>query len=307
MALLDGRVVLVNSGGGELQREMACALAEHGAVVAVCGPLLRRRSKGSGMPVGSESDAGEKTACRGVDPKFAAGDTGTWEGARAAVEEVASRYGKVDVLVNCPGPVQSGSFATLEPRQWTNILRVVLKSAFCCTRAVVPHMQRQGWGRLLHVLPSQVLFGSGRQAGANAACMAVVGLSRNAGIELEGFGITSNCIAVHGVSRRGAARQGSAGEDRTAESGPAAAEVGRTVGALATFLASERAGAISGQIFGVYGKEILLFSQSRIARSVHRAGGWDAESLREVVEPAMAAHFTPLREPAGGIAWAPLT
>ncbi len=305
MAMLEGRVAVVNGGLDGLGREVACSFAEQGALVVTCGPVLRERSRGSKEPVCA--GAAEKIPCGQGGVVRAAGDTGTWEGAQAVVEKAVSQHGKVDILVNVSGPVQSGSFFSLSPGKWAATLRALLKSAFCCTRAVVPHMQRQGRGRLVHVLPSEALFGSGRQAAAHAAFMALVGLSRNAAIELEGFGITSNCIAVHGGSRKRPERQGNAGEgSRRVDAGSPAAEAGRTCGALAAFLASDRAGAVSGQILGAYGREILLFSQSRIARSVHRAEGWDTESLECVIEPAMAAHFTPLREPAGGIGWPPL-
>lgn len=305
MAMLEGRVALVNGGWEELKREVACAFAEQGALVVMGGPDLRRRSTGSKESAGA--DTSEEILGGKGSVVAAAGDTGAWEGAQTVVEKTVSRHGKVDILVNVCRPVRSGSFFTLSPGRWTTILREVVKSAFCCTRAVAPHMQRQGHGRLLHVLPTEALFGFGRQAAANAAFMALVGLSRNAGIELEGFGITSNCLAVHVGSRKRAEGQGNAGEGWRADAESPDAEAGRTCGALAAFLASDRAGAISGQIFGVTGREILLFSQSRIARSVHRAEGWDTESLKRVIEPAMAAHFTPLREPAGGIGWAPLS
>lgn len=305
MAMLDGRVALVNGGWEGLKREVALAFAEQGAFVVMGGSDLRRRSTGSKKFVGA--DTSEEILGGKGNVVAAAGDTGAWEGAQTVVEKVVSRHGKVDILVNVCGPVRSGSFFALSPGRWSTIVQAVLKSAFCCTRAVAPHMQRQGRGRLLHVLPTEALFGFGRQSAANAAFMALVGLSRNAGIELEGFGITSNCVAVHVGSRKRAEGRGNDGEGLRAGAEAPAAEAGRTCGALAAFLASDRAGAISGQIFGVYGREILLFSQSRIARSVHRAEGWDVESLTRVIEPAMAAHFTPLREPAAGIGWAPLS
>jgi NAD(P)-dependent dehydrogenase (short-subunit alcohol dehydrogenase family) len=303
MGTLDGLVALVNSGRDRLGMEMARALAGQGAAVVLSG-LFGRRSEGPRQTTGGGAPDEGLALDGGIE--VAAGDTATLEGAQAVVEKVLSRHGKVDILVNDPGAVRAGSFQALRPRQWERILQAVLKSAFCCVRAAAPQMQRQGRGRLVHVLPSEALFGCGKQSAANAAFMALVGLSRNAGIELERFGITSNCIAIHGAGRGRAERKGPPEEARAVELGYGGSEVGRTAGALAVFLASDRAAAISGQIFGVYGKEILLFSQSRIARSVHRADGWDLKSLEKALEPALAAHFTPLRGLAAGIGWGPL-
>ena len=60
------------------------------------------------------------------------------------------------------------------------------------------------------------------------------------------------------------------------------------------FLASDAASGLSGQIFGVEGKEIFLFSQPRIQRSMHNSEGWTVERLSEVFESTMGPHFTPL-------------
>lgn len=304
MGMLDGLVALVNSGRGRFGMEIARALAGQGAAVVLSG-LHGARLEAPGETTGG--GVPEEGLVGGGGIEVAAGDTATLEGAKAVVGKVLSGYGKVDVLVNDPGPVRAAFFQTLRPREWERILQAVLKSAFCCIRVAAPYMQKQGRGRLLHVLPSEALFGSGRQAAAHAAFMALAGLSRNAGIELEGFGITSNCIAIHGAGRGGAERKGLSEKVRTSAFGSGGSEAGRTAGALAVFLASDRAAAVSGQIFGVYGNEILLLSQSRIARSVHRADGWDMESLEKTLEPALAAHFTPLRGPALGIGWAPMT
>jgi hypothetical protein len=65
-------------------------------------------------------------------------------------------------------------------------------------------------------------------------------------------------------------------------------------GPLTVFLASDAASRLSGQIFGVEGKEVFLFSQSRILRSMHNSEGWTVQRLSEVFEATMRPYFTPL-------------
>jgi hypothetical protein len=60
------------------------------------------------------------------------------------------------------------------------------------------------------------------------------------------------------------------------------------------FLASERAAGITGQLFGVRGKEIYTFSQPRVVRSIHNAEGWSARVLADLLEPTFEQHLTPL-------------
>jgi hypothetical protein len=66
------------------------------------------------------------------------------------------------------------------------------------------------------------------------------------------------------------------------------------VSPLVVFLASERAGGITGQVFGVRGKEIYTYSQPRVSRSIHRHEGWTARDLARVVETTFKQHLTPL-------------
>ena len=75
---------------------------------------------------------------------------------------------------------------------------------------------------------------------------------------------------------------------------------------LAVYLASDAAAAVTGQIFGVRGDEIFLFSQSRPVRSVHRDGGWTPESIADHAMPAMKANFYPLDRSQDVFTWDPL-
>jgi len=138
----------------------------------------------------------------------------------------------------------------------------------------LPHMRKQGQGRLIHLVLPEGFVGGAGHTHHGAAEMAVVGLSRNAAIEMERFHVTSNCVVPF---------CGVAGGSEPADPAP-----------LAVFLASDAASGLSGQTFGVEGKEVILFSQSRIQRSMHNSEGWTVERLCEVFEPTMRPYFTPL-------------
>jgi hypothetical protein len=75
---------------------------------------------------------------------------------------------------------------------------------------------------------------------------------------------------------------------------------------LAVFLASDAAADVSGQIFGVRANEIFLFSQNRPLRSVHRDGGWTAETVAAQAMPALRAHFYPLERSQDVFRWDPV-
>ena len=80
----------------------------------------------------------------------------------------------------------------------------------------------------------------------------------------------------------------------------------RDIAPLAVYLASEDAAHVSGQIFGVRGKEIFVFSQPRPVRSVHHADGWTPEQLAEVFGGTLGHHLTPLESSAQYFSYDPL-
>jgi hypothetical protein len=131
----------------------------------------------------------------------------------------------------------------------------------------------------------------------------MVGLSRQIAVEMQGRNVTSNCVAPFAWTR-------------IPESIPAVTEEIREgverlfqhmtpedISPLVVFLATEQAGGINGQILGVRGKEIYVFSQPRVVRSLHSAGGWTQEGLEGTLEATLKPHFTPLDNSITYFAW----
>ena len=75
---------------------------------------------------------------------------------------------------------------------------------------------------------------------------------------------------------------------------------------LAVFLGSDAAQAVNGQVFSVRNNEISLFSQNRPLRSVHRGEGWNLESLRDHMLPALKPSFYPLERSGDVMSWDPI-
>jgi NAD(P)-dependent dehydrogenase (short-subunit alcohol dehydrogenase family) len=135
-------------------------------------------------------------------------------------------------------------------------------------------MRKQRQGRLIHLVSSEALVGNAGYSHHGALQMAVIGLSRNAAIEMERYQVTSNCIVPF--------------------SGPADVSDPADAAPLAVFLASDASHGLSGQIFGVRGREIFLLSQPRIQRSIHNSEGWTVDRLSETFESTLRPFFTPL-------------
>ncbi len=292
MGMLDGKTAVVTGAGRGIGRGIALHLAREGAHVVVNDP------GGSVQGEGGDQSVAEQVAAeiRALGGRAAANtdSVATWEGGQAIIQAALDHFGSIDILVNNAGILRDRFIYQMSEEEWDAVISVHLKGSFNCTRAAAPYMRKNKWGRVLFMTSTAGFIGTIGQCNYAAAKMGMLGLSRNIAIELQGFNITSNCIAPFAWTR-------------IPDSIPAANEkvqknidrlfkhmTPEDISPLAVFLASEQAGGISGQIFGVRGKEIYLFNQPRVTRSLHSAGGWTAEALSTLLEPTFKPHLTPL-------------
>ena len=261
MGMLDGKVTAVTNAGRGMGREIALLMAEEGArVVAHDAEGLVREITERG---------GEGVACSTV--------LTTWEGSQGLVQAAMDHFGRLDILVNHMNPRearQNRMISEISRQEWEWGAQAHLKASFLCTRAALPCMRKQKQGRLIHLISSEAVAGAVGHTQDGAIQMAVVGLSRNAAIEMERYCVTSNCIVPC--------------------NSPGYVSDPADVAPLTVFLGSDEAKGLSGQIFGVRGREIFLFSQSRIQRSIHHSQGWTVDRLSGIFESTMLPYFTPL-------------
>jgi 3-oxoacyl-[acyl-carrier protein] reductase len=112
-----------------------------------------------------------------------------------AVEEIHRNVGSVDVMVNNAAhrPHQAIDDITLE--DWNHVLETNLTGAFLCTRAVIPDMIEQGWGRIISISGIDAYFGKPQRLHVVSTKAGIIGFSRALAQELAEHGITSNCVS----------------------------------------------------------------------------------------------------------------
>ncbi len=138
---LAGKVALVTGSSKGIGRSIALALAREGCRVVVNG---RSRPE-------IEATLAELRKT-GAEGHAAVADVAGAEGARRVVQEAVARFGTVHVLVNNAGGIgRFGSFEELTDEEWTAVLDLNLLSAVRVTRAALPFMQKQRWGRVINV------------------------------------------------------------------------------------------------------------------------------------------------------------
>ncbi len=211
----------------------------------------------------------DEAACTGTVKEIAdvggralavSADVSKSDDVKAAVERVAEELGGPTVLVNNAGVIRDNLLFKMTDNDWDTVIGVHLRGAFLMTRAVQKHMVDQRWGRVVNLSSSSALGNRG-QVNYSAAKAGMQGFTKTLAIELGPFGITANAIApgfiATDMTAATAARMGVPFEDfqkAAAERIPVrrvgqGADVAHTI----SFLVSDGAGFVSGQVIYVAG------------------------------------------------------
>jgi len=171
------------------------------------------------------------------------------------VDETVSVFGGVHILVNNAGFPRDKYLVKMSEEDWDLVIGLMLKGAFLASRAVMPHLIQQGWGRVINI-SSRAHFGNPTQANYAAAKAGLIGLAKALSLEEGRYGITVNCVAP-GFMETEMIRALATYEtikERALQAQPIK-RVGlpADVADAVAFLASERAGFISGEVLHVTG------------------------------------------------------
>lgn len=181
---LDGRAALITGGSRGLGKAMARGFAEHGARVMICSRNGNELELAAGE-IGEGLEAGIF---------YEVADMGNRESVDQLADRALEVFGTVDILVNNAGMNHPQAIDEVDDGKWDHQLEVNLTSIMRLTRALVPAMKVQKWGRVIHI--SSVL-GVGSKPGRNAYSAtkaALIGLAKASALDLGEDGITVNCI-----------------------------------------------------------------------------------------------------------------
>jgi NAD(P)-dependent dehydrogenase (short-subunit alcohol dehydrogenase family) len=186
MLELDGRTVLLTGGGRGLGRAMASGLAAAGAQLIIVGRETATL----------EAAAREIKAECGADVRGYAIDLADRASTVRLAGEVLKNHGRVDILVHNAGQeglqqIDQVTESTIDAILGTNLIAAIL-----LTRAFVPGMKQNGFGRLIYIVSATTMVsGTEGHSVYTASKCALEGLSRTLAVELGRAGITSNCLS----------------------------------------------------------------------------------------------------------------
>lgn len=181
---LSGQVALVTGASRGIGRAIAIRLASCGAAVA-----------GVATNLDGLKDTLETIRQAGGRAEGFAGNVGEPADVTRIVEEVESKFEKVQILVNNAGITRDGLLLRMEDSAWSDVIKTNLDSVFYFTRALGTLMMRQRYGRIINVSSIAGVMGNPGQANYSASKAGVIGFTRTVARELASRNITVNAVA----------------------------------------------------------------------------------------------------------------
>ncbi|GAB6154115.1 3-oxoacyl-[acyl-carrier-protein] reductase [Desulfosporosinus burensis] len=183
---MNARVALITGSGQGIGKAIAVAFAREGAKIAVNDISFNELKA---------METVEELRKLGVEAELFLADVSKEDEVNRMVEKVIERFGRVDILVNNAGINRDGLLHKGNLANWEAVMAVNLTGPFICTKAVLPSMRAQGYGRIVNLssLTARIgIFGTGYYATSKSG---LIGLTKVTAVENATKGITCNALA----------------------------------------------------------------------------------------------------------------
>ena len=291
---LSGRVAIVTGGARGIGLAIVEELHRRGASVVIAD---------SGVSIaGADPDpsvAATIAAKLGASALAFSEDLTIAGAPERAVQAAARAFGAIDIVINNAAILRDSFIFKASRENWEQVIATNLTVPFALLAAATPLMREQqksgrAPGRIVNIVSSAGLFGNFGQSAYASAKAGLVGLTRVVAMDMSRSKVTCNAIAPFAATRVTESIQ-PANDAQASYKQRALRIPAHYVARLATFLGSN-IHELTGQLFGVRGRELLLYSQPRpVARLLMSAGSdWDEEALARTINGELGSGLTDL-------------
>jgi len=296
---LRDRVAIVTGSGQGIGRAIAIALAGEGAKVVT-------NNRKPGTSGGDAETAAKEIIDMGGQAVPFFGEIGSMEVGQKIIDAAIDNFGRIDILVNNAGLNRARMLWNMSEEEWDDVINVILKGTFACTKFAAIPMREQRSGRIINIISEAGLDGAVGQPNYSAAKAGLTGFTISCALALGRSGVTVNAVAPQAdtrmwksmpperakemiVTRRLATTEEVANlshEEVCAKLGDPA-----DIGPLVAYLASDAAANINGQIFYSQGGRVALYAPWTQVQTIYKEGRWTVEELETVVPSVMVKNL----------------
>jgi len=308
-ANLEGKVAIITGSGQGIGRGVALYLAQQGVKIITNnrkpGSGAFRKHKKEDMPesdwnellelAGDAESAAEMIKAQGGEAAPFYGDVSDWATAEKIVNFAIDTYGSIDIIINNAAGTGHGTVMSTTEEHWDMLTNTKIKGSFNLMHFAVPHMIKQGYGRVFNV-SSEAFMGMADNVAYCTSNCAVVGLTWAAARDLWKHGVTVNCYCPQGRSPSHAVEYNKLVRNVKVITGkepdPAVLKLSEerhgdpyNLGPIVAFLCSEDGAHISGEVFAFYSSgEVRLLSNVKPTTQLTKAEDHERFTHEELKE-----------------------